>query len=113
MLDIGKFLTPDDRSKEFAGIDGGIVGSLAGQSLLVPIMVGYGSQYQIAPILLLSGGTAAVVVGTGYAEGLLAKYIYEEENKSNYIYYLKRLNQSNYNEYEFKERMEQNFDIIE
>lgn len=70
MLDIGKFLTPDDRSKEFAGIDGGIVGSLAGQSLLVPIMVGYGSQYQIAPILL-SGGTAAVVVGTGYAGGLL------------------------------------------
>ena len=58
----------------------GIVGSLAGQSLLVPIMVGYGSQYQIAPILL-SGGTAAVVVGTGYAGGLLAKYIYEEENK--------------------------------
>lgn len=39
MLDIGKFLTPDDRSKEFAGIAGGIVGSLAGQSLLVPIMV--------------------------------------------------------------------------
>ena len=110
MLDIGKFLTPDDRGKESAGIAGGIVGSLAGQSLL---MVGYGSQYQIAPILLLSGGTAAVVVGTGYAGRLLAKYIYEEENKSDYIYYLKRLNQSNYNEYEFKERMEQNFDIIE
>lgn len=36
----------------------------------MPIMVGYGSQYQIAPILL-SGGTAAVVVGTGYAGGLL------------------------------------------
>ena len=74
-------------------------------------MVGYGSQYQIAPILL-SGGTAAVVVGTGYAGGLLAKYIYEED-KSDYIYYLKGLNQSNYNEDEFKERMEQNFDIIE
>lgn len=113
MLDIGKFSTPDDRGKESAGIDGGIVGSLAGQSLLVPIMVGYGSQYQIAPILLLSGGTAAVVVGTGYAGGLLTKYIYEEENKSDYIYYLKGLNQSNYNEDEFKERMEQNFDIIE
>lgn len=70
MLDIGKFLTTDDRGKESAGIAGGIVGSLAGQSLLVPIMVGYGSQYQIAPILL-SGGTAAVVVGTGYAGGLL------------------------------------------
>ena len=112
MLDIGKFSTPDDRGKESAGIAGGIVGSLAGQSLLVPIMVGYGSQYQIAPILL-SGGTAAVVVGTGYAGGLLAKYIYEEENKSDYIYYLKGLNQSNYNEDEFKERMEQNFDIIE
>ena len=109
---IGKFLTTDDRGKESAGIAGGIVGSLAGQSLLVPIMVGYGSQYQIAPILL-SGGTAAVVVGTGYAGGLLAKYIYEEENKSDYIYYLKGLNQSNYNEDEFKERMEQNFDIIE
>ena len=92
MLDIGKFLTTDDRGKESAGIAGGIVGSLAGQSLLVPIMVGYGSQYQIAPILLLSGGTAAVVVGTGYAGGLLAKYIYEEENKSDYIYYLKELN---------------------
>ena len=35
MLDIGKFLTPDDRGKESAGIAGGIVGSLAGQSLLV------------------------------------------------------------------------------
>lgn len=46
----------------------------------MPIMVGYGSQYQIAPILL-SGGAAAVVVGTGYAGDLLAKYIYEEENK--------------------------------
>lgn len=80
MLDIGKFSTPDDRGKEFAGIDGGIVGSLAGQRLLVPIIVGYGSQYQIAPILL-SGGAAAVVVGTGYACDLLAKYIYEEENK--------------------------------
>lgn len=57
----------------------------------MPIMVGYGSQYQIAPILL-SGGAAAVVVGTGYAGGLLAKYIYEEENKSDYIYYLKELN---------------------
>lgn len=112
MLDIGKFLTTDDRGKESAGIAGGIVGSLAGQSLLVPIMVGYGSQYQIAPILL-SGGAAAVVVGTGYAGGLLTKYIYEEENKSDYIYYLKGLNQSNYNEDEFKERMEQNFDIIE
>lgn len=33
--------------------------------------------------------------------------------KSDYIYYLKGLNQSNYNEDEFKERMEQNFDIIE
>ena len=112
MLDIGKFSTPDDRGKESAGIDGGIVGSLAGQRLLVPIIVGYSSQYQIAPILL-SGGTAAVVVGTGYAGGLLAKYIYEEENKSDYIYYLKELNRSNYNEDEFKERMEQNFDIIE
>lgn len=50
-----------------------------------------GSQYQIAPILL-SGGAAAVVVGTGYAGDLLAKYIYEEENKSDYIYYLKELN---------------------
>lgn len=56
---------------------------------------------------------AAVVVGTGYAGDLLTKYIYEEENKSDYIYYLKGLNQSNYNEDEFKERMEQNFDIIE
>ena len=112
MLDIGKFLTTDDRGKESASIAGGIVGSLAGQRLLVPIIVGYGSQYQIAPILL-SGGTAAVVVGTGYAGGLLAKYIYEEENKSDYIYYLKELNRSNYNEDEFKERMEQNFDIIE
>ncbi len=112
MLDIGKFSTPDDRGKESAGIDGGIVGSLAGQRLLVPIIVGYGSQYQIAPILL-SGGATAVVVGTGYAGGLLTKYIYEEENKSDYIYYLKGLNQSNYNEDEFKERMEQNFDIIE
>ena len=112
MLDIGKFLTTDDRGKESASIAGGIVGSLAGQRLLVPIIVGYSSQYQIAPILL-SGGTAAVVVGTGYAGGLLAKYIYEEENKSDYIYYLKELNRSNYNEDEFKERMEQNFDIIE
>ena len=43
----------------------------------------------------------------------MAKYIYEEENKSDYIYYLKELNRSNYNEDEFKERMEQNFDIIE
>ena len=112
MLDIGKFLTTDDRGKESASIAGGIVGSLAGQRLLVPIIVGYSSQYQIAPILL-PGGTAAVVVGTGYAGGLLAKYIYEEENKSDYIYYLKELNRSNYNEDEFKERMEQNFDIIE
>ena len=100
MLDIGKFLTTDDRGKESASIAGGIVGSLAGQRLLVPIIVGYSSQYQIAPILL-SGGTAAVVVGTGYAGGLLAKYIYEEENKSDYIYYLKELNRSNYNEDEF------------
>jgi hypothetical protein len=30
MLDIGKFLTTDDRGKESAGIAGGIVESLAG-----------------------------------------------------------------------------------
>ena len=112
VLDIGKILTADDRGKEISGMAGGVMGSLAGQRLLMPIIVGYGSQYQIAPILL-SGGAAAVVVGTGYAGDLLAKYIYEEENKSDYIYYLKGLNQSNYNEDEFKERMEQNFDIIE
>lgn len=33
MLDIGKFLTTDDRGKESASIAGGIVGSLAGQRL--------------------------------------------------------------------------------
>ena len=39
VLDIGKILTADDRGKEISGMAGGVMGSLAGQRLLMPIIV--------------------------------------------------------------------------
>ena len=63
-MDIGKILTADDRGKEISGMAGGVMGSLAGQRLLMPIIVGYGSQWGIPRPLLPVGGSA-IALGLG------------------------------------------------
>ena len=108
MLDIGKFLTTDNRGKESASIAGGVMGSLAGQRLLVPIIVGYGSQWGI-PRPLSSVGGAAITLGTGAIAAFTMESIYD--NKRNYIYYLENLNSSNYDKQDFEKKIEWNFDV--
>ena len=108
MLDIGKFLTTDNRGKESASIAGGVMGSLVGQRLLVPIIVGYGSQWGI-PRPLSSVGGAAIALGTGAIAAFTMESIYD--NKRNYIYYLENLNSSNYDKQDFEKKIEWNFDV--
>ena len=108
MLDIGKFLTAEDRGKESVSIAGGIAGSMTGQRLLVPIIVGYGIQWGLPkPISYAGGGAVTLVVGATGA--FTAETIYE--NKRDFIYYLRNLNSFDYDKSEFEKKIEQNFSI--
>ena len=108
MLDIGKFLTAEDRVKESVSIAGGIAGSMTGQRLLVPIIVGYGIQWGLPkPISYAGGGAVTLVVGATGA--FTAETIYE--NKRDFIYYLRNLNSFDYDKSEFEKKIEQNFSI--
>ena len=108
VLDIGKILTADDRGKEISGMAGGVMGSLAGQRLLVPIIVGYGSQWGIPRPLLPVGGSA-IALGMGTIAVFTMENIYD--NKRDYIYYLENLNSSNYDKQDFEKEIEWNFDV--
>ena len=108
VLDIGKILTADDRGKEISGMAGGVMGSLAGQRLLVPIIVGYGSQWGIPRPLLPVGGST-IALGMGAIAVFTMENIYD--NKRDYIYYLENLNSSNYDKQDFEKEIEWNFDV--
>ena len=108
--DFGNYVTAEDRNKVLSEIAGGYAGSALGKQILMPILVNGISLRRITPFearilgasgLALSGFVGMTVLNNWYSQ------------KEEYVNYLLKINKSGYNDEQFKEKLNQNFGIID
>ena len=108
--DFGNYITAEDRNKVLAEIAGGYAGSALGKQILMPILVNGISLRRITPFearilgasgLALSGFVGMTVLNNWYSQ------------KEEYVNYLLKINKSGYDDEQFKEKLNQNFGIID
>ena len=113
MLDIGKFLTTDDRGKEISGMAGSMGGTTLGAFLISSGILNVGAGVLPYPGPQLIGG--ASIVFTGYLGEQLGNSLYDSyQRKKAYVDYIYNLSNdvSKNDKDEFRERLKQYF-IVE
>ena len=110
MLDIGKFLTTDDRGKEISGMAGSMGGTTLGAFLISSGILNVGAGVLPYPGPQLIGG--ASIVFTGYLGEQLGHSLYDSyQRKKAYVDYIYNLSNdvSKNDKDEFRESLKQYF----
>ena len=110
MLDIGKFLTTDDRGKEISGMAGSMGGTTLGAFLISSGILNVGAGVLPYPGPQLIGG--ASIVFTGYLGEQLGNSLYDSyQRKKAYVDYIYNLSNdvSKNDKDEFRESLKQYF----